>query len=73
LILAQRIGLHVASSEEAQHMHTLMNKYHDLPMDIADASLVVVAQNLGLRKILTLDKDFFVYRLEDGSAFQRLV
>jgi uncharacterized protein len=54
-------------------MYKLMNKYHDLPMDIADASLVVVAQNLGLRKILTLDRDFFVYRLEDSSAFQNLM
>jgi uncharacterized protein len=54
LILAQRIGLHTANPEEVGQMHKLMNKYHDLPMDIADASLVVVAQNLGLRKILTL-------------------
>jgi uncharacterized protein len=32
LILAQRIGLHFSSPEEAQQMHKLMNKYHDLPM-----------------------------------------
>jgi uncharacterized protein len=73
LVLAQRIGLHVSSPDEAQYRHKLMGKYHDLPMDIADASLVVVAQHLRLRKILTLDKDFFVYRLEGGSAFQTLV
>jgi uncharacterized protein len=73
LILAQRIGLHFSSPEEAQQMYKMMNKYHDLLMDIADASLVVVAQNLGLRKILTLDRDFFVYRLEDSSAFQTLM
>ena len=54
-------------------MKILMDKYHDLPMDLADASLVVTAEELGIQKILTLDKDFFVYRLANGSAFDKLL
>jgi len=41
----------------------LMRKYRDLPMDLADAALVRVAERDRLRRIFTLDKrDFSVYR-----------
>jgi predicted nucleic acid-binding protein len=49
-------------------MAELMDKYRDLPMDLADASLVAVADLLGMRTIFSLDKDFHIYRLHDGSA-----
>ena len=42
----------------------LIVKYSDLPMDYADASLVVLAEELGTAKILTTDRrDFQVYRV----------
>ena len=41
----------------------LTQKYADLPMDFADATLVVTAEKTGIRKIISLDKDFDVYRL----------
>jgi hypothetical protein len=41
-----------------------MRKYANRPMDLADASLLRVAEREGLRKIFTIDrKDFAVYRL----------
>lgn len=44
-------------------------KYADLPMDLADASLMWVAQQTGTLDILTIDlKDFSVYRLPNGKA-----
>jgi predicted nucleic acid-binding protein len=73
LILSNRIQLHFLTLDAAQQMKILMDKYHDLPMDLADASLVVTAEELGVQKILTLDKDFFVYRLANGSAFDKLL
>lgn len=48
----------------------LMGKYQDLPMDLADATLVAAADELGEKRVFTLDSDFRVYRLADGSAFQ---
>ena len=49
----------------------LMEQYQDLPMDFADASLVVASERLRIRKILTLDrKDFSIYRAFDGGAFE---
>ena len=44
-------------------MRELMRKYHDLPMNFADAALVTVAEREGIRRIFTLDRrDFEVYR-----------
>lgn len=44
-------------------------KYHDLPMDLADASLLWVAQQTGITDILTIDsRDFAAYRLPNGKA-----
>ena len=41
----------------------LTDKYADLPMDFADATLVITAEKTGIREIISLDKDFDIYRL----------
>jgi predicted nucleic acid-binding protein len=51
-------------------MAALMEKYRDTPMDLADASLVVVAESHSARRVFTLDRDFYVYRLADGTALE---
>jgi len=44
-------------------------KYRNLPMDLADASLFWVAEQTGIRDILTIDlRDFAAYRLPGGKA-----
>ena len=44
-------------------------KYRDLPMDRADASLLWVAEQTGILEILTIDlRDFSAYRLPNGKA-----
>jgi hypothetical protein len=59
--------------EDLPAMQKLMRKYHDRPMDFADASLVQVADRLGLTEIFTLDRrDFAVYRLSKNRAFRIL-
>ena len=59
--------------EDLPAMHKLMRKYHDQPMDFADASLVQVADRLNLTEIFTLDRrDFDVYRLSKNRAFRIL-
>lgn len=45
------------------------DKYRDLPMDLADATLIWVANQTGVLDILTIDlKDFSTYRLPNGKA-----
>ncbi len=52
-----------ASVAALQRARLLIVKYADLPMDYADASLVVLAEELGTTKILTTDRrDFQIYR-----------
>jgi len=41
----------------------LTKKYEDLPMDFADATLVVTAEKTGIKEIISLDRDFEIYRL----------
>lgn len=42
----------------------LMRQYRDLPMDLADAALIRVAEREGIRTIFTVDRrDFSIYRL----------
>jgi len=41
----------------------LTQKYADIPMDFADASLVITAEKTGIREIISLDRDFNIYRL----------
>ena len=41
----------------------LTEKYSNLPMDFADATLVITAEKTGIRKIISIDRDFDIYRL----------
>jgi hypothetical protein len=51
------------AGEELSRMRELMKKYKDLPMDLADAALVAVAEREKIRRIFTLDRrDFEMYR-----------
>lgn len=52
----------------------LMRKYADLPMDLADASLVILAEELGHGRILSTDKrDFATYRWKQNKPFENLL
>jgi predicted nucleic acid-binding protein len=51
----------------------LMEKYQNLPMDLADASLVIVAEELGDGRILSIDyRDFNAYRWKNTKPFRNL-
>ncbi|MBM4264154.1 MAG: PIN domain-containing protein [Deltaproteobacteria bacterium] len=50
-------------TEDIARMKELMHKYRDLPMDLADAALVRVAERERLRRVFTIDRrDFLIYR-----------
>jgi predicted nucleic acid-binding protein len=51
-----------------------MDQYADLPMDLADASLVVLAEEIGDGRILSTDKrDFRAYRWKSRKPFRNLL
>ena len=52
----------------------LMKKYADLPMDFADATLVLLADELGAGDILTLDqRGFRTYRFRGSRRFNLVI
>lgn len=54
-----------------QRITELMQQYSDLPMDFADASLVVLAEHLGHGRILSVDsRDFSIYRWNSKNPFE---
>lgn len=57
------------SADDYKRLFTLMEKYQDRPMDIADATLVLAAEQTGIRHILTLDSDFLFYRINNKDIF----
>jgi len=63
-----RLGLLDISETEADRMDVVMRQYQNVPMDLADASLIAVAENRGIRRLFTMDSDFYIYRLADGSV-----
>ncbi len=48
-----------------------MEKYKDFPMDFADATLVVLAEEMGISEIFSLDtKGFSAYRIHGKKTFK---
>jgi len=58
------------TSTEADRADELMAQYRNVPMDLADASLVTIAESRGIRRLFAIDSDFYIYRLADGSALE---
>ena len=62
-IEADALTLAPLDASDAPRMRELMEKYRDLPMDLADAALVRTAERESLTRIFTLDRRHFsIYR-----------
>jgi len=59
--------------EASQTIRRLLKRYASAPMDFADACLVHLAEELQTGRILTLDRDFTVYRWRRNRPFELLV
>jgi hypothetical protein len=51
----------------------LQKKYSHLPMDFADATLIIVAETLGINSIFNIDKDFSIYRILGKKQLENLL
>jgi predicted nucleic acid-binding protein len=76
LELPARAGLDLVdlTRDDLPKAFGLMRRYADLPMDLADASLVLLAERLGHGRILSTDeRDFGAYRWKNHEPFQNLL
>ena len=64
------LHMHTSTEAELDRSLDLMEKYQDRPMDLADASLIALAEARGYQRVFSIDSDFYVYRLSDGSALE---
>lgn len=61
-------------NDAARKIPAMMKKYAKLPMDLADASLALLAEHLGHGRILTTDqRDFGAYRWKSTKPFVNLM
>jgi predicted nucleic acid-binding protein len=51
-------------------IRALMKKYHDAPMDFADASLVVAAEVTNNKRVFSFDSHFRTYLIHDRIPFE---
>jgi hypothetical protein len=71
-LFIERGGLEISPLEKEHYplCRDLMRRYKDLPMDLADATLVALAEASGISRVFTLDhKDFSLYRFRQTRRF----
>ena len=72
LVQTDRLVVADLSASAAERSSHLMDKYADLPMDLADATLVARAEEEGHRTVFTLDFDFAGYRIRGRLPFRTI-
>ncbi len=64
--------LEPVTARDQLRIFELLGVYDDLPADLADVSLVALAERLRLRRIATVDGDFLVYRINGKHNFENV-
>lgn len=71
----ERGALHVVAQDSTvpPRIRSLIAKYRDLPLDFADATVAVLAEQVGIEQALTLDRDFEIYRDARGRLLKNIL
>ena len=73
-LATQGVSVLVMGTEQLPRLAALMRQYGDLPMDLADASLVLLAAEIGEGRIVSTDeRDFHAYRWKNQHPFRDLL
>lgn len=71
----KREGINIINLE-FEHLNRIIQlskKYSDVPMDLADSSLIVIAELTGINEIISIDKDYYIYRTKTRKALNNLL
>jgi predicted nucleic acid-binding protein len=71
-ILSSAITMVPSSLDSLKRVKSLMEKYKDISMDYADATLVSLAEDLAIQHIVTFDSHFAIYRVSSKKSFTPL-
>lgn len=71
----RRGGIEIVEIEknDVERMITLTKKYSDLPMDLADCSLIILAEKLNINEIISIDSDYDIYRTLKREPLRNLL
>jgi predicted nucleic acid-binding protein len=72
-VLDKGVLLHPIETGDLPRVIALTRKYADRPMDFADATLVITAEQTGIRHIISIDADFDIYRLPGKERIQNIL
>ncbi len=72
-INAGAVTIENVTTDDFSRIKELTTKYSDLPMDFADACLVLLGEKLNVRSIATIDRDFDIYRLKGKETYTRFI
>jgi len=73
-VIGQGIQIFSMNDAHLPRLLALMRQYADLPMDLADASLVLLAEESGEGRIISTDeRDFHAYRWKNRHPFRNLL
>jgi len=73
-LAAQGVGVFAMGADHLPRLAELMRQYADLPMDLADASQVLLAEQLGEGRVVSTDeRDFHAYRWKSQHPFSNLL
>jgi hypothetical protein len=56
------VNLFEISQDELSDIRIMIEKYSDVPMDLADATLMYIANKEKIKNIISIDSDFDIYR-----------
>lgn len=70
LVLHEDLAIGEGAATSTSRIAKLMERYADRPMDLADATLVALAEERNTKRIFTLDADFSIYRLHGRARFE---
>ncbi len=56
------VSVYEISQSDIAHIRVMMEKYIDIPMDLADGTLMYIANVENIKEIISIDSDFDIYR-----------
>ena len=72
MLSEETLSLYLPKPHEWRRMQELMNQYADTPLDFADASLVSAAEQLGERRLFTIDRRLRAIRIQGQDTLDVL-
>ena len=71
--LYKAVNIIELSNEDFNRIIELTKKYSDLPMDLADSTLILISEKLRIENIITLDSDYYIYRTKNKKILNYLL